>query len=164
MVFGPDRFIAGDYSKFDKRMIADFVLAAWEVILMILEAAGWSIEELCVVAGIAYDCSFPLTNIIGDLVEFFGTNPSGHPLTVIINSIVNALYMRYAFTVLHPNGTTEDFKKFVRLITYGDDNAGAVSKEAPWFNHTAVQEVLAAIGVTYTMADKQAECPLHTHR
>jgi hypothetical protein len=43
------------------------------------------------------------------------------------------------------------------LITYGDDNALNVSPEiVKWFNHTAVAEQMAKIGVTYTMADKEA--------
>jgi hypothetical protein len=32
-----------------------------------------------------------------------------------------------------------------------------VSIKAPWFNHTAIQCVMASIGVKYTMADKDAE-------
>lgn len=39
-------------------------------------------------------------------------------------------------------------------MTYGDDNVMGVSKNAEWFNHTAIQKVLADHGITYTMADK----------
>jgi hypothetical protein len=42
-------------------------------------------------------------------------------------------------------------------MTYGDDNICGVSDEIPWFNHTAISESLAKIGVVYTMADKEAE-------
>lgn len=155
--FGTDQIIAGDYGKFDKHMISDFVLAAFDVILNIHKEAGFSDEELKQIAGIAMDTAFPLTNLNGDLVEFYGTNPSGHPLTVIINSLVNALYMRYCYYTLNPQKEVVSFKNNVNLMTYGDDNVMGVNPDIPWFNHTAIQKTLSNIGVEYTMADKESE-------
>jgi len=107
---------------------------------------------------LGYDVSFPVCNFSGDVIEFYGTNPSGHPLTVIVNSLVNSLYMRYAFSLLNPAGRTcTNFKQVVALLTYGDDNIMGVSAQAGWFNHTAIQKAMAVIGVEYTMADKGAE-------
>lgn len=155
---GTDRIVAGDYGKFDKRMIASFVISAFHVIVEIFRAAGYSEQELMEIMCIGYDVAFPLVNVNGDLVEFFGTNPSGHTLTVIINSLVNSLYMRYAYCQLNPDGPTcWDFKINVNLITYGDDNAFGVSRMCSWFHHTSVQTALASIGVEYTMADKESE-------
>jgi hypothetical protein len=90
---------------------------------------------------------------------YHGSNPSGHPGTVQINSIVNSLYMRYCFVVLgEEHGfTIKDFRKHVALITYGDDNVMGVSDDVPWFNHTSIAATLADVGITYTMADKEAE-------
>jgi hypothetical protein len=153
--FGEEQIIAGDYGKFDKHMVADFVLAAFEIICNIYKKAGFDDNEVREIYCIGNDVAFPLVNVNGDLMEFFGTNPSGHPLTVVVNSIVNSLYIRYAFSVL--GGDVNAFQELVHLFTYGDDNAMGVSKTIPWFNHTAIQEVLADIGVTYTMADKEAE-------
>lgn len=157
--FGTKRMIGGDYGKFDKRMIADFILAAFDIIIAIHKRAGFSDDEIQVLLGIAADTAFPLVNLNGDLVEFYGTNPSGHPLTVIINSLVNSLYMRYAFIKLaqENNVPVISFKEYVNLFTYGDDNIMGVSERVPWFNHTNIQRVLAEIGVEYTMADKGAE-------
>jgi len=39
---GEDQMIAGDYAKFDKRMSPLFILAAFEVIISVLRAAGRS--------------------------------------------------------------------------------------------------------------------------
>lgn len=155
--FGEDRLVAGDYGKFDKRMISDFVLAAFKIITNIYLAAGYSKDEAREIMCIAEDTAFPLVNVSGDLMEFYGTNPSGHPLTVIINSLVNSLYMRYCYTTLNPKKECSSFKKNVHLFTYGDDNILGVSKNAEWFNHTAIQARLALIGVEYTMADKESE-------
>lgn len=153
---GNDQIVAGDYGKFDKRMLARFILAAFEVIIDVHRAAGFSEEELMRIRCVGYDIAFPVCNFSGDIIEFFGTNPSGHPFTVIVNSLVNSLYMRYSFCKLNPAGDCRNFRELVSLLTYGDDNVMGVSKRAPWFNHTAIQTVLASIGVEYTMADKEA--------
>lgn len=154
--FGADRIVAGDYAKFDKRMSSEFILAAFDVIIEIHAKAGWSEKELRVLYGIAEDTAFPLVDFRGDLIQFYGSNPSGHPLTVIINSLVNILYLRYCYIVLNPDHESATFTMNVAAMTYGDDNIMGVSKRAPWFNHTALVEVLKSIGVGYTMADKTA--------
>jgi hypothetical protein len=156
--FGEDKMIAGDYGKFDKKMLAEWILAAFEVIIRILMFAGWTDEECLPIWALAEDIAFPVVNMNGDLVMFFGSNPSGHPLTVIINCIVNALYMRYCYMKLSPLGDARslpNFKKDVALLTYGDDNAAG--SRVTWFNHTAIVEVLRSIGVAYTMADKESK-------
>lgn len=154
--FGEDRMVAGDYGKFDKHMIADFIRAAYHIIAQVHKHAGFSDDAIREIYCIGEDTAFPVCFINGDLVEFYGTNPSGHPLTVIINSLVNSLYMRYCYMTLNPLKEVRSFKKNVSLFTYGDDNVCGVSTAAPWFNHTAIQREMANIGVEYTMADKEA--------
>jgi hypothetical protein len=157
VVFGEDQIIAGDYGKFDKRMSSTFVLAAFEIIQRVHAEAGFGPEEVRELCCIAHDTAFPVTAFNGDLLEFFGTNPSGHPLTVIINSLANSLYMRYVYMVLNPQRECVSFKRNVHLFTYGDDNIMGVSPACTWFYHGAIQEQLSHIGVEYTMADKEAE-------
>lgn len=154
--FGPHKIVAGDYGKFDKRMNAQVILAAFEVIANVLFDAGWDEEELRVVYSIAEDVAYPYATVASDVLQFSGTNPSGHPDTVVINSIVNALYMRYCYIMLNERHECVSFKENVALLTYGDDNVMGVSDNVPWFNHTAIQDVLARYGVVYTMADKES--------
>lgn len=153
--FGKNRIIAGDYGKYDKNMAASFILAAFDILIELSKKAGWNDDDLRIMRGIAYDTAFPTMDFHGDLVEMQG-NPSGHPLTVIINCIVNSLYMRYAFVTITKRSAAS-FKQFVSLATYGDDNAMSVSRECNAFNHTAVAAVMASIGVEYTMADKESK-------
>jgi hypothetical protein len=138
-------------------MISDFVLSAYRIMASVYEAAGFSPEEVREIMCIGEDTAFPLVNFNGDLVEFFGTNPSGHPLTVVVNSLVNSLYMRYCYIVLNPEHECDTFKQNVHLFTYGDDNIMGVSRQCDWFGHTGIQEQLAALGVEYTMADKESK-------
>lgn len=192
--FGLSNMIAGDYGKFDKRMSSQIILAAFQVIISICKYANYDKQSLQVVKCISEDVAFPLVDFNGDLVEFFGSNPSGHPLTVIINSFANSLYMRYAFILLFEENFNEfpqieeyfitemfidirsmerderrqfilkHFQKFVKLMTYGDDNVLGVNKDIiPWFNHSNIQKALSTIGVEYTMADKEAESVPYIH-
>lgn len=160
---GEDRMVAGDYASFDKSMPPTIILAAFDVIRNLCKEAGYTEEELQVVQGIAEDTAFPVVDFNGDLMEFYGSNPSGHPLTVIINGLANALYMRYCYSVLSPVGNCDDFKKHVSLMTYGDDNIMGVSKDAPFFSHTTIQDVLSKVGIKYTMADKETASIPYIH-
>jgi hypothetical protein len=155
---GKDRIIAGDYKAFDKTMASNFILSAFNIIKrMCIESGNFSPNDLSVIDGIAQDVAFPLVDYNGDLVEFFGSNPSGHPLTVTINGLVNALYMRYVYYQLNPKHEVKSFKGNVSLMTYGDDNIMSVSESIDWYTHTTVSKAFAEMGITYTMADKEAE-------
>lgn len=161
--FGEDRMVAGDYAAFDKSMPPCIILAAFDVLIALCRAAGYSECDIKVVQGIAFDTAFPLVDFNGDLVQFYGSNPSGHPLTVVINGLANALYMRYCYLSLNPFKECDSFKDNVALMTYGDDNVMGVSCVANWFNHTAIQSVLKSVGITYTMADKDAQSIPYIH-
>nr|UDL17009.1 MAG: nonstructural polyprotein [Bulinus globosus virus 1] len=153
--FGEDNMVAGDYGKFDKKMSAILILWAFYVLIKLSERCGADLRTCTIMWGIAYDIACSFCNFNGDLVQFLGSNPSGHPLTVILNCIVNCLYMRYCYHELNPDKEVLSFRDFVHLITYGDDNEFGTSKT--WFNHTAISELLGSLGVEYTMAEKTAQ-------
>lgn len=155
---GTDRIIAGDYKAFDKKMSPKEILAAFDILHDICEHSGnYREEELRVIRCIAEDTAFPLVDYNGDLVQFYGSNPSGNPLTVILNSIVNSLRMRYVYYKLNPNSECDTFNDNVALMTYGDDNIMSVSRDIDWFNHTTIANEFETMGIVYTMADKEAE-------
>lgn len=157
-VFGEHKIVAGDYKAYDKRMPPAFIIAAFNILINLCKETGnFDDDDIRIMRGIAEDTAYPLTDFNGDLVEFFGSNPSGHPLTVIINSLVNSLYLRYVYYIKNPDKEVLSFKKNVKLMTYGDDNIMGVSDDTPWFNHTSIQEMLSGMGITYTMADKTSK-------
>lgn len=169
---GENRCFAGDYKNFDKQMPPELILAAFDVIRNIFKAAGWEAKELQVLDGIAHDIAFPTTDLFGTLVQFYGANPSGHPLTAHINSLVNSLYMRLAcLSIFRKHGwkcvldgphkhRLVNFRKFsdiMSLVTYGDDNCGTTSSSYPFINHGSIQKALGDAGIIYTTDDKEAE-------
>lgn len=162
--FGRHKIVAGDYKSYDKKMSPIFILAAFDVLREICSVSGnYDENALKVICGISMDTAFPVVDFNGDLIQFYGSNPSGHPLTVIINSIVNSLYMRYAYYLTNPNNECETFSNNVALMTYGDDNIMSVSDLAPWFNHTTISDALSRMGITYTMADKESASVPYIH-
>jgi len=149
--------IAGDYGQFDKSMPAIIILCAFRVIIEISRRSGkYPPEVIVAMEAAAIDMAFGLVEFFGDLVMFFGVQQSGHPLTVFINSLANSIYMRYAYYQLHPQHDVSTFNELVNLTTYGDDNWANADEKASWFNHTAIQEVFAKVGIVYTMAEKDA--------
>jgi len=159
--FGKNKIIAGDYGKFDKKMAAAFILSAFRILERMAKKAGWPEEDLIYIRCIAFDTAFPTIDFNGDLIEIQG-NPSGHPLTVIINCLVNSLYMRYAYYYIAKKPVST-FRKHVNLATYGDDNIMGVSDECPDFNHTRISVIMKVIGVEYTMAEKEAASIPYIH-
>jgi hypothetical protein len=155
--FGEDYIIAGDYKSFDKSMACLLIRVAF----MVLDAfrSNVSTADKRIGVGIATDISQPLTNMNGDVVQFFGGNSSGHPLTIIINSIVNSLYLRIAYQKI--GFPLETFRANVHPMIVGDDNImgsnpNNKTEEGLTFNHTTLQRALHSLGVTYTMADKES--------
>jgi len=165
--YGGDRCGDGDYSSFDTKIRPEFSLEAFKILRRILQRCGASDAVLKVIDGIATEIVFPIYEIDGLIIKAFGSNPSGHALTVILNGIINCLYMRYAYYQMHqkdlwaeagPNiklGDIPLFHEMVALMTFGDDNTFNVHEDEKLFNMISVTRELDTIGVKYTDATKE---------
>jgi hypothetical protein len=154
--FGEDRIVAGDFSAYDQHMSARMTLCAFKVFEHIAKKAGYSDEDICIMRGCATEICFPVMSLDGELIQLYGSNPSGQPLTVYLNSIVNSLYHRCVFKKIYP-GFQGRFSDVVALMTYGDDCKMSVHRDYPLFNHTNIQAKFAEYGIKYTMAEKEAD-------
>lgn len=165
--YGKERIIAGDYASFDGKMSPRVMMAAFKILIELAHESGnYDEEDIIIMRGIATEICNPTYDFNGFLLTVFGSNPSGHPLTVVINSIVNSLYMRYCyFCILKRRwfGKVKPFREVVALMTYGDDNIMSVLKGFSDINHTAFADEFAKLGITYTMADKGAESVPYIH-
>jgi len=158
--FGSDRVFAGDYSKYDLRMPASLILAAFKSMINIAEECGdYSAPELFVMKGIATEIAFACVSYNGDIIIHRGSNPSGQNLTVYINCIVNSLLMRSAYFHMWPAelGPPQPFRRNGSMMTYGDDVSGSVRKGFDWFNHISFAQFLAERDMVFTMPDKESE-------
>lgn len=153
--FGTSRIVAGDFKAYDQHMSARMTLLSYKVFEHIGKAAGYTDEDLKIMRGAATEVCYPVMSLNGELIQLFGSNPSGQNLTVYTNSIVNSLYHRCAFRMIYPQFKGR-FSEVVALMTYGDDVKMSVHKDFSEYNHTNIQEQFAAQGIQYTMADKDA--------
>lgn len=154
--FGSDRIVAGDYKKYDLTMPAQFTGAAFKIMIAIAEMCGYTDEELTIMRGIASDVVYPVMAYNGDLIQLMGSNPSGHNLTVYVNSIVNSLLFRCAFYSLEDTWELK-FREIVSILTYGDDVKGSVKKGFDKFNNVYLCEFFKQHGIEFTPPDKVSE-------
>jgi hypothetical protein len=154
--FGADRILAGDYSKYDLRMAAQLILAAFDVLISIARSYGYSEEAIVIMRGIATDIAYPVMAYNGDLLQHFGSNPSGQNLTVYINSIVNSLLLRCAFFHILPEHKHVSFREVAAMMTYGDDVKGSIKQGYDEFNHISYAAFLADRDMIFTMPDKES--------
>lgn len=152
--FGADRIIAGDFKTFDLRMNPEFVLHSFNIFINLARKCNYSDDDLTIMESVATDVAFPLMDFNGELLQLFGSNPSGQNLTVYTNSIVNSLYHRCVFYELYGD---MPFDEAVSLITYGDDCKASVNYRFPLYNHTNVSNVFSKYDIVYTMAEKDQE-------
>lgn len=154
--FGTDRIVAGDFKAYDQHMSARMTLMAAQVFEHIAKLAGYSDEDLKIMRGASTEVSYPVMSLNGELIQLYGSNPSGQNLTVYTNSIVNSLYHRCAFRSIYPNYKGR-YVDAVALMTYGDDVKMSVHKDFSLYNHTNIQAEFNKQGIEYTMAEKEAE-------
>jgi hypothetical protein len=154
--FGKDRILAGDYSKYDLRMPADAVMAAFAVLIDLARVSGnYSEDDLKIMETLSAEVIYPFVAYNGVLVQLLGSNPSGQNLTVYINSIVNSLQMRCAWHSIY--GDKYDFQNFVTIATYGDDVKGSVHKSKDKFNCISVANYFEKYDQKFTPPDKKSD-------
>jgi hypothetical protein len=84
--------------------------------------------------------------------------PSGHVLTVIINTMINSMAHRYCFYRAVGNDIVlaASYRKYVYSIFYGDDSVFSVSPiYASVFNEITLGPFMAELGLNYTSELKQ---------
>lgn len=155
--YGSNRMVAGDYKDYDSTMPASVTLAAFQILINMARKAGYNEQQLKIMQGIATEICYPLYEYNGEFIQIFGSNPSGHPLTVFINSFANSLYIRCAYYHIYPYVPEDPFDEHVALMCYGDDNIMSISEDRPDFNHTTIAQAMAVYNITYTMAQKDQE-------
>jgi hypothetical protein len=159
--FGKDRIIGGDYGKYDQKLPSQLLFAALRIMIDFARECDYSEEDLNVMEAMTGDLVYALIAYNGDLIGLTeGTHISGNSLTVILNGICGSLNLRCFFYSVYPARSFAErmpFREYVKLITYGDDNIGSVSKRIDKFTIKGASEFLAAYGQTYTMPDKESE-------
>jgi ribosomal protein S17E len=146
--------VAGDFSGFDKTQIAEFL---WAVLEIVNKWYNDGPENRLIRTVLWAEVVNSIHLFEGDFLQWIKSLPSGHPLTVIINSLVHIMYVQYCYVILHPQGLhgLQFFWELVEMQTYGDDGVYSISDTIiPWFNQITITEAMKTIGLTYTDENK----------
>jgi hypothetical protein len=147
--------LAGDYSKYDQRMPAQLVTAAFSILIWVAEElCDYPKEDVKLMKALVAEITYPMMAYNGDMIMLFGSNPSGQNLTVIINSLVNSLLLRSCYYTEYPDEPVGSFTDYCAFGTYGDDVKGSVSELRPKFNHISFAKFLSQFDMKFTMPDK----------
>nr|ASG92545.1 putative non-structural protein [Picornavirales Q_sR_OV_023] len=143
--------IAGDFSNFDGSLLMQVLVKIME---KINEWYGDGEENQLIRAALwEHICNADIL-VKGEVIRKTHSQPSGNPLTVIINSLFNGIVMRIAYMLLkREQGLPAvcDYRKYVAEIIYGDDDIKSVDCEIiDWFNQLTLTDALASFGLTYT--------------
>jgi hypothetical protein len=154
--FGTDRIFGGDYGKYDQKIPSQLLLAALRILIDIAKECDYNEQDIVAMKAMTGDLVYSLIAFNGDLVGLTtGTHISGNSLTAVLNGICGCLNLRSFFFSVYDR--SEDFRKVVHIMTYGDDNIGSVAPTHPLFNIKGCSEFLGKHGQIYTMPDKTSE-------
>ena len=155
-----------DYSNFGPGFNAQIAKAAMELMVR------WTMEH---VEGVneteaytlLHECLNSVHLVSNTLYQQKCGSPSGAPITVVINTLVNILYIFVAWETLVGNKergqTWESFKQNVELFCYGDDLIMSVTdKYKDVFNALTISQFLAQYGIVATDANKGDEVEAYT--
>lgn len=165
MGFGAPNFDvkAGDYSSFDKTLNPFFMDSVFQI-WMEFFGCRMTEEERTV----AQNCWRSILNVVvvckDNLIFWGNSNPSGNPLTTIINTISNVVILMYGITMVisEPKDYIDVFNMWNRIgddiqfICYGDDNVFSVDlnskylSDKPKITYESLGTALNAIGFVYT--------------
>lgn len=161
-----ENWIAGDFRAFESVLAILLSNAVSQIFRWLATLSrNYTPEELmCLRVQLADICNATI-NFFGELITLLGGEASGQQLTTFFNCIANVLLHMYAYVVVYAREHTEAeylhlaCEWFIKVfcITLGDDVFLKVHPDRPEYNHTTIQRAFSDIGITYTMADKDAE-------
>lgn len=145
------KVIAGDFSNFDGSLHQQIL---WKINNIINDWYDGTAEETQIRNVLFEEVCNTIVNVDGNLIQQTHSQPSGNPLTVIINSVYNQIVMRYAYLYCKKEAGLPlmcDFTQKVGFVTYGDDNCANIADDVSvWYNQVTITRALATIGLTYT--------------
>lgn len=156
-----DKVCAGDFENYDGTLHSNIL---WKVLDMINEFYGTEDEESNKIR-IAIWCEVVNSiHIFDDQVYMWGhSQPSGCPMTTILNCSYHSISARYVFMSLARRlapsyANFPAFRKYVRHFNYGDDDLWCIADEIiDWFNQVSITEAYKELSMKYTDEAKTGE-------
>jgi len=149
------RVIAGDFSNYDGSLHPAILWAVFDVILGFYARAGATEQQQrvrrCLWNNIVY--SYHLCGSV--FYQLNHAQPSGNPSTAILNSMYNSIVCRYIWYMVYPS--CFEFRDYVSMIAYGDDNVLNVSDYAPDYDQDRMAFEFSKLNMIYTDEGKSGD-------
>lgn len=145
-----DKVIAGDFSNFDGTLVLELLAEIVEIVNKFYDDG----EENAQIRRVLWKEIVNSVHVCGDNVYLWThSQPSGCPITAILNSLYNSISMRYVWLTVMPEQfqTMKAFNEHVAMVSYGDDNCVNISDAViDHFNQLSIAEGYKEMGMTYT--------------
>lgn len=148
-----DKVIAGDFSTFDGTLNIGIM---WPLVDVINEWYNDGEENALIRQVLFMEVVNSIHLCNGQLYAMDHSQPSGNPITTILNSFYNSVSMRIVFDICKERASLErshdiKFNNVVSMVSYGDDNVLNISDTViDWFNQNTITSGYAEIGMIYT--------------
>jgi len=151
--------VAGDFTNYDGTLNATVL---WRVLDLINEFYSGTKRERTIRACLWSEIVNSLHQCGSTLYLWTHSNPSGCPITTVLNSVYHSIVARYVFlTCAYGRPGCYDlglYRTRVRHANYGDDDVWNIHEEIlPWFNQQTMTEAFRTIGMVYTDETKSSE-------
>lgn len=155
------KVIAGDFSNFDGTLVSEILWATLDIINRFYDDG----PENAFIREVLWTEIVNSVHVFDNSVYIWThSQPSGCPLTAIINSIYNSLSMRYVWMITVPveYQNMKSFNEHVAMISYGDDNLVNIAEALiKYFNQITIARGYTTLGMTYTDEAKSGELVEH---
>lgn len=145
-----DLFYDADYSSYDGRLRADFMRAAGKVVVDTIGQNTTLLNTLWE----EYVETFHVGISTVQLIKH--GNPSGNPMTTVVNCIVNFMYHWYAYRMITDRTSLSAFDQEVGFTCFGDDVVFCSSLDSK-YTFSRVAKIMHDLGQEYTTAAKDSK-------
>jgi hypothetical protein len=145
--------VAGDFTNYDGSLAAQLL---WRCLDVINEWYDGTEEESYIRRRLWFDIVHSVHVTQGVLYMWDHSQPSGCPITAILNSLYHSLAARYVYVLCARKYCPDmvalsNFSANVSHINYGDDDVYNISdKIIEWYNQITMAEMFQRLGMTYT--------------
>jgi len=155
-----DKLFDADYSNFGPGLDAELVGVVFDVINDWYEhngADGLTEQHQQIRRILGHEAAFAHHIVHDTVFQTLKGSPSGHPMTTLINSLVNLLYIMIAWVeIMDGKYSAQSFFNHVYVCVYGDDLIGSVSPcVSSNFNASTFASFMMSHGIKVTPAEKQ---------
>lgn len=147
-----------DFGRFDGCLRSDFMRAAGRVVNETIFTLNPSLteEERRMYKVVWEEIVTTLQISRNEISITTHGNPSGNPMTTVVNCIVNLMYHWYAFRRITGMKSLASFQQNVFFTCFGDDVLFVTNHVKNGYSFAKVAKIMEELGQEYTTASKDA--------